>query len=213
MKQKWSSEWKSSVQPRKQRKYRRNAPLHVMHKFLGARLSAEHMRQFGRRSLPIRKGDEVRLMRGSKKGIKGVVNKVDTKKSKVYVDGIIAKKVDGSEVMKPLQPSNLMITKPSMDDKRRQMIIARTEERAKVLRAQKPKEKSKPKGKEAEKKPEKSKEAEKKDEPKPEAKKEEKKTEAKTEEKKPEPKKEEKKKEKHTEHKKKESGKKKTKKK
>jgi large subunit ribosomal protein L24 len=139
------------------------------------------MRQFGRRSLPIRKGDEVRLMRGKSKGIKGVVDRIDMKKNKIYVDGIIAKKVDGSEVMKALEPSNLMITKPNMDDKKRQAILARTEERAKVLRAQKPKEKPKPKTKpkakpEAEVKDEKKaegrKEAEaKKEEPKPEAKK------------------------------------------
>jgi large subunit ribosomal protein L24 len=143
MKQEWSAEWKRSVQPRKQRKYRHNAPLHVRHKFLGARLSSEFTRQFGRRSLPVRKGDEVRLLRGSKKGLKGVVERVDLKKSKVYVEGINVKKVDGSEVMIALQPSNLIITKPSMDDKRRQIVLGRTENRAKELRAQKPKDKTK----------------------------------------------------------------------
>lgn len=143
MKQKWSADWKSSVQPRKQRKYRHNAPLHIRRKFLGARLSSEHMRQFGRRSLPIRKGDEVRLMRGKSRGLKGVVERIDLKKNKIYVDGIIAKKVDGSEVMKALEPSNLLITKPSMDDKKRQAILARTEERARALQAQRPKEKPK----------------------------------------------------------------------
>lgn len=165
MKQKWSASWNSSVQPRKQRKYRHNAPLHVRHKFLGVRLSSEYTRQFGRRTLPVRKGDEVRLMRGSSSGLKGIVEKIDMKKNKVYVEGIIAKKVDGSEVMKAMEPSNLMITKPSMDDKKRQAILVRTEEKAKVLRSQKPKEKPAP-----EKKAE-----DKKEEPKPEAKAEEKK--------------------------------------
>jgi len=143
MKQQWSAEWKSSIQPRKQRKYRHNAPLHVRHKFLGARLSSEYVRQFGRKSLPVRKGDEVRMMRGSSKGLKGIVDRVDLKKSKIYVEGIIVKKVDGSEVMKALEPSNTLITKPSMDDKKRQVILERTQERAKQLRAQKPAEKPK----------------------------------------------------------------------
>ena len=129
MKKEWSSKWKSSSQPRKQRKYRYNAPLHVRHKFLGARLSPELVKQFGRRSLPVRKGDEVKIMRGSSKDLKGTVERVDVKQSKVYVDGITVKKTDGSEVMKPLVPSNIMITKPDMNDKRRNMILERTEKR------------------------------------------------------------------------------------
>jgi len=153
MKQKWSRDWKSSVQPRKQRKYRHNAPLHVRRKFLGARLSPELTRQFGRRSMPIRKGDEIIAMRGSSKGLKGVVDRVDLARTKIYVEGIIVKKVDGSEVMKPLRPSNLMITKPSMDDKGRQKALARTEERAKELRTSKPKEKPKQENKKADPKP------------------------------------------------------------
>jgi len=146
MKQEWSAKWKSSVQPRKQRKFRHNAPLHTRHKFMGARLSPEHTRQLGRRSLPVRKGDEVRVMRGSTRGLKGVVERIDLKRSKVYVEGIIVKKVDGSEVMKALKPSNLIITKPNMDDKKRQRILARTEERANELRKTplKVKEKAKP---------------------------------------------------------------------
>ena len=141
MKQKWSPEWKSSVQPRKQRKYRHNAPLHVRHKFLGARLAPDLTKQFGRRSLAIRKGDEIRVMRGTSKGIKGVVERVNLKKTRVYAEGIMVKNVDGSEVMKPLQPSNVMITKPKMDDKRRQMVTSRTDERAKKLRSHKPEKK------------------------------------------------------------------------
>ncbi len=125
MKQKWSPEWKSSVQPRKQRKYRHNAPLHVMHKFLGARLSETLTKQYGRRSLPVRKGDEVMVMRGSTKGKKGVVDRVSLNGSKVYIDGLTVKKVDGSEVMRPHHPSNLMITKPEMGDKKRQSIMDR----------------------------------------------------------------------------------------
>ena len=145
MKQKWSAEWKSSIQPRKQRKYRRNAPLHVMHRFLGARLAPEHTRQFGRRSLPVRKGDEVRLMRGKRKGIKGVVDRVNVKESKVYVDGITVKKVDGSEVPRPLEPSNMMITKLKLDDKKRQAILDRAEAMGRKEKPPEPKETGKPK--------------------------------------------------------------------
>ena len=179
MKQKWSAKWKSSVQPRKQRKYRHNAPLHVRRKFLSARLSPEFTRQFGRRSLPVRKGDEIRIMRGSSKGLKGVVERVSLKKTKIYAEGIIVKKVDGSEVMKALEPSNLMITKPKMDDKGRQMIMERTEERAKELRKQKPKERQKPRAEKQENKEQKNEEEQKVETKKEETKKE--KTEEKSE--------------------------------
>ena len=36
------------------------------------------------------------------------------------------KKVDGSEVLKPVNPSNLLITDPKMEDKKRQMVVERS---------------------------------------------------------------------------------------
>lgn len=125
MRQKWSNKWVSSVQPRKQRKYRHNAPLHVRHKFLSANLSKDLRKRYGKRSLPIRQGDEVEVTRGSSKKLKGNVTRVDLTRLKVYVDEIKVKKVDGSEITKPLEPSNLRITKLSLDDKRRQAVLER----------------------------------------------------------------------------------------
>ncbi len=125
MKQSWSSSWISSVQPRKQRKFRHNAPLHARRRFLSAHMSKDLRGETGRRSMPLRKGDEVVVMRGSSRGMKGAVEKVDTGKTVVYVDGIKVKKVDGSEALKPLNPSNLMISKLNLDDKRRKGVIER----------------------------------------------------------------------------------------
>lgn len=124
----WSNKWVSSKQPRKQRKYRHNAPLHVRQKFVSAHLSEVLITRFGKRSLPLKKGDEVKVMRGSDKGFKGKVERINLKNSKVYVDGLNVKKVDGSEVLKPVNPSNLLITDPKMEDKRRQMIVERSRE-------------------------------------------------------------------------------------
>ena len=125
MKQKWSSDWKGSVQPRKQRKYRYNAPLHVRHKLVSANLSEFHRKELGRRSLPVRKGDEIEVMRGSFKGFKGLVERVDLKRLKVYVENMNVKKADGTEVAKAVDPSNLRITKPNLDDKMRIKAIER----------------------------------------------------------------------------------------
>jgi len=126
MKKAWSGKWVSSKLPRKQRKYRYNAPMHVRHKFVSAHLSEALRNRFGRRSLPLRAGDEIKVMRGSKKGFKGKVERIDLKKSQIYIEGFNVKKVDGSEVLKALDPSNLIIVEPKMDDKRRQMVVERS---------------------------------------------------------------------------------------
>ncbi len=125
----WSNKWVSSRQPRKQRKYRYNAPLHVRQKFVSAHLSEVLRGRFGKRSLPLRKGDEVKVMRGSDKGFKGKIERINLKEGKVYIEGLNVKKVDGSEVLKPKDPSNLLITESKMEDKRRQMIVERSREK------------------------------------------------------------------------------------
>jgi len=128
----WSKSWANSKQPRKQRKFRHNAPLHVRRKFLSAHLSVDLRRQYGRRSFPLRKGDEVVVQRGKFKGTKGEVTSLDLSKNKVHVDGVNIKKVDGSEAAKPIQPSNLIITKVNLDDKKRRMAMDRAKKSVKT---------------------------------------------------------------------------------
>ena len=118
MKAKWSSEWKSSKQPRKQRKYRYNAPLHTRRKFLSAHLSKELREKLGKRSLEIRKGDRVQVMRGKYRGIVGKVDMVSMKDSKAYLENVRKKKADGKEMLIALDPSNLMIVEIAEDEKR-----------------------------------------------------------------------------------------------
>ncbi|MBU0898839.1 MAG: 50S ribosomal protein L24 [Nanoarchaeota archaeon] len=113
----------SSKQPRKQRKYRHNAPMHIRQKFVSVHLSPALRKQFKTRSASIHKGDDIKVMDGSFKGKTGSVERVNLKKCKIYVDGIKAKKVDGTEVMRALEPSNLMITKLNLDDKIRQKVL------------------------------------------------------------------------------------------
>ncbi len=132
MKTTWSPSWLSSTQPRKQRKFRFNAPLHIRRSFLSAHLSRELHAQYKRRSFPLRKGDEVEILRGDSKGLRGAVARVDLSRARVYLDGIMAKKVDGSEVMRPLQPSNLRIVKFHLEDKRRLAALLKKREPAKA---------------------------------------------------------------------------------
>ena len=130
MKNEWSSKWAASSQPRKQRKYRHNAPLHVRRRFLSANISKPLRDRYGKRSMVVRKGDEVSVMRGSLKGTKGLVERVDLKNERVYIEGVKMKKVDGSDVARPIAPSNLMLTKINLDDKRRQAVVERSGRKA-----------------------------------------------------------------------------------
>jgi large subunit ribosomal protein L24 len=125
MKKDFSPKWISSKQPRKQRKYKYNAPLHRRHKMLAAHLDKKLKTEYGKRSLPLRKGDEIAVMRGDYKGKTGTVSEVDMKRLKVYVENIKGKKTNGQEVVVPLEPSNLKITKLNIEDKFRRKFIER----------------------------------------------------------------------------------------
>ncbi len=135
MKRKFSTAWKASKQPRKQRKYRYNAPLHIRHHFLSAHLSKELREKLGFRSIPVRKGDKVRVMRGEYKGVKGTVIKVDMKKLKIYIDSVKRKKVSGQEVHVPIDPSKVEIIELAKDKVREKIIKRRSKkEKEKVAK-------------------------------------------------------------------------------
>ncbi len=119
MRKDFSSSWIASSQPRKQRKYRYEAPLHIKHKFLSAHLSKELRAKHKKRSLPVRVGDEVLVMRGTFANKKGKVAKVYLHKSKVTVEGITRKKIDGSKINVYLDPSKIQIISLKTEDKRR----------------------------------------------------------------------------------------------
>jgi len=105
-----------STQPRKQRKMLYNAPLHRRRKWLAAHLDEPLLLKYDRRSLPVIKGDTVKIMRGIFRGHVNKVAKVDVKKGFVEVEGAIMTKADGKKVAKPIHPSNLLITKLNLTD-------------------------------------------------------------------------------------------------
>lgn len=126
MKSRFSRSWKSSIQPRKQRKYRLNAPLHARQKMVSAHLSRSLRKQHGRRSLPLRKGDDVKVASGSFRGTVGKITAVDLKKLKVLVDSVKKKKVSGQEVQVPVDPSNIVIMGLGSNDKKRMKFAKRS---------------------------------------------------------------------------------------
>ena len=115
----FSTSWKSSKKIRKQRKYRFKSPLHIKQKFAGAHLSKELRKKYSKRSMPLRKGDKVRIMAGQFKKNEDKVESIDLKTTRVFVSGAEITKKDGSKKLIALHPSNLMITELNLDDKLR----------------------------------------------------------------------------------------------
>jgi len=122
---KFSGAWKSSRKPRKQRKYRLNAPLHIKQKLVHSHLSKDLRKKYSRRSVSLRKGDKVKIMRGQFKKQEGKVDSISTKDTAVFVSGIEITKKDGTKRLVSFNPSNLMITELNLDDKQRQEILER----------------------------------------------------------------------------------------
>ena len=119
MKQKFSSAWTASAKPRKQRKWRANAPLHVKQKLMGCLLSKELRKKWGRRHATVRVGDTVKIMRGQYKKKSGKVERIIRLRNKIIISGIEVAKRDGSKTSYPIHPSNVMITDLITTDKER----------------------------------------------------------------------------------------------
>ena len=119
VKNSFSKTWKKSTQPRKQRKYRYNAPLHIKQKTVHVHLSPDLRKKYGFRNVQIKKGDKIKVLRGKFAKKEGKVERVSLKQEKVYVTGIEVIKKEGTKLPVPLTPSNLMIIDLDLSDKKR----------------------------------------------------------------------------------------------
>ena len=114
-----------SSKPRKQRKWLYEAPLGSRQKMVVSTLSKELRTKYKKRSSHVRKGDKVKIMRGDFKGTVGEVTKVTLKDMVITIQGINLKKADGTEVPRPIAPSNVMITELFTEDAERRNSLER----------------------------------------------------------------------------------------
>jgi large subunit ribosomal protein L24 len=121
---------KPVTKPTKQRKMLYQAPDHIRYKLFAAPLSPELRASHGVKTLPVRSGDSVRIMRGDQKGFEGKITSINRKKYRIFVEGLTREKVDGTTIFVPVHPSKVMITRLNLDDKWRKKIL----ERKKVAR-------------------------------------------------------------------------------
>ncbi|TPX35216.1 hypothetical protein SmJEL517_g02328 [Synchytrium microbalum] len=107
---------------RKSRKAHFSATSNERRKIMSAALSKELREKYHVRSLPIRKDDEVTIVRGTAKGREGKVIQVYRLKYCIHVEKITRDKVNGAPVQIPIHPSNVVITKPKLDNDRRALL-------------------------------------------------------------------------------------------
>ncbi|MEM3696664.1 MAG: 50S ribosomal protein L24 [Candidatus Bathyarchaeia archaeon] len=124
---------KAVTKPTKQRKMVFQAPDHIRYKLFAAPLSPELRKSHGVKTIPVRSGDTVRIMRGDHKGFEGKIAKVDREKYRIYVEGLTREKVDGTTTFVPIHPSKVMITRLNLDDKWRKKILERKKEARKKI--------------------------------------------------------------------------------
>ena len=71
-----------------------------------------------KRSVLVRRGDKVRIMRGAFKGKEGSVIEVDYKKTVLFIEGISRVNSRGKDVFIPIHPSNVMLIERKEEEKR-----------------------------------------------------------------------------------------------
>uniref|UniRef100_A0A0D9XP44 KOW domain-containing protein n=1 Tax=Leersia perrieri TaxID=77586 RepID=A0A0D9XP44_9ORYZ len=89
---------------------------------MSAALSTELRNKYNVRSIPVRKDDEVQVVRGSYKGREGKVVQVYRRRWVIHVERITREKVNGSTVNVGIHPSKVVVTKLKLDKDRKAIL-------------------------------------------------------------------------------------------
>jgi large subunit ribosomal protein L24 len=138
-----------TTKPTKKRKRLYQAPVTERYRRFSAPLASKLKDSHGTRSVPVRKGDTVMIMRGDRKGFEGKVTQVNRKNYRIFVEGADREKVDGTKISVPIHPSKVMITRLNLDDKWRKKLLERkgVAEKAEIAEEEPPKKEKKKKRK------------------------------------------------------------------
>ncbi|KAI5639507.1 ribosomal proteins l26 eukaryotic, l24P archaeal domain-containing protein [Phthorimaea operculella] len=119
---------------RKSRKRHFSAPSHIRRVLMSAPLSKELRQKFNVKSMPIRKDDEVQVVRGHYKGQQvGKVVQVYRKKFVVYIERIQREKANGASAYVGIHPSKCVIVKLKMNKDRKAILDRRAKGRLAAL--------------------------------------------------------------------------------
>ena len=82
-------------------------------------LSEELREKYKKRSVRLRVGDSVRIVKGEFKGIEGKVTKIDGKKGTLSIEGVTREKIAGGTAQVPVNASKVVIANLNLEDKAR----------------------------------------------------------------------------------------------
>jgi large subunit ribosomal protein L24 len=115
---------------------------HKRDKFLGANLSENLREQHRRRGMRVIKGDTVRILRGEYVGIEGKVEKVNTERSTLSIEGVQREKIRGGNVKVQIHASNVQIISLNTDDEYRMKGTKKTKDKNTTVKKEKETKKS-----------------------------------------------------------------------
>lgn len=90
---------------------------------MAAPLAEALRKKYGKRNAQVRKGDMVTILRGQFHGHKGKIEKVDLKRSRIFIEGAQMIKRDGTKVSYPIHASKVRIEDMILDDKKRKELF------------------------------------------------------------------------------------------
>ena len=97
-------------------------PSSIRRKILSCRLNKELRNKHKVRSLPIRKNDVVKILKGKAKNKTGKVTTVYRRRWVIYVDKITKDKQNGQPINIPIKPNNCVIETLHLDKDRKDLI-------------------------------------------------------------------------------------------
>eukprot|EP00401_Gymnodinium_catenatum_P082584 CAMPEP_0117487112 /NCGR_PEP_ID=MMETSP0784-20121206/15826_1 /TAXON_ID=39447 /ORGANISM="" /LENGTH=137 /DNA_ID=CAMNT_0005281747 /DNA_START=60 /DNA_END=473 /DNA_ORIENTATION=+ len=107
---------------RKSRKAHFTAPSHIRRKLMSAPLSKDLRTKYAVRSVPVRRDDEVMIVRGHYHDREGKVTQVYRKKWRIHVERVTRDKANGQTVPVGIHPSKVVITKLKLDKDRKALL-------------------------------------------------------------------------------------------
>ncbi|HTT34600.1 MAG TPA: 50S ribosomal protein L24 [Thermoplasmata archaeon] len=112
-----------SALPRRQRRRAFTAHTAERRRRMAVLLSRELRQRYGRRSLPVRKGDTVRILSGSYAGREERVAKVDRRGYAVTLDNVTGKAADAKLKPLPIRLSHLVLIRLNLADGWRRRVL------------------------------------------------------------------------------------------
>ncbi|ORY00529.1 ribosomal protein L24 [Basidiobolus meristosporus CBS 931.73] len=107
---------------RKSRKAHFAAPSSIRRKIMSAALSKELREKYHARSIPVRKDDEVQVVRGTYKGREGKIVQVYRKKWVIHIERLTREKVNGATTAIGVHPSKVVVTSLKLDKDRKALL-------------------------------------------------------------------------------------------